>query len=389
MKTDDILFIDTPSALASFCRQLAGQSWLAVDTEFLREKTYYPRLCLIQVATPERCACIDPLALDDLEPLFERLYDPSTTVVMHAAHQDLEIFHHLRGELPPRVFDTQLAAPLLGHPEQMGYARLVEHVLGVSLPKTHSRADWTRRPLPQAQLRYAADDVVYLARLYPKLRAALEARGRLAWLEEDFAELSRPGRYQTPPEQAWRKIRAAEKLKDVALSVLQHLAAWRERTARASDIPRNWLLRDDVLLDLARQQPDSLDELKHIRDIREAFARRHGKALIDLIQRAAETPPEPLPARQQRVRATPEQEALVDALHAVVQLRASENELSAASLGSRKDLLKLVSGERDLPLLHGWRHAMVGRDLLRLLAGQTSLTVAQGRLELVDARCER
>lgn len=382
MKNTDSLFIDTPGELAALCEQLRGQDWIAVDTEFLREKTYFPQLCLIQIATADICACIDPLALDDLSPLFERLYDPAVTVVMHAARQDLEIFYNLRGSLPANIFDTQLAAPLLGHPEQMGYAKLVEQMLNINLEKAHSRADWTRRPLPEAQLHYAADDVIYLAQLYPKLRGQLEQRGRRAWLKSDFAELSNPELYQTPPAKAWRKIRAADKLQGAALSILQQLAAWREGAARQSDLPRNWLLRDDILIDLARQQPDSLDELKHIRDLKEGLLRRHGKTLIDIIKQAAQQPPEPLPPYQKKARATPQQEALVDALHAIVQLRGAEEDLSAASLCSRKDLLNLVQGERDLAVLHGWRQAIVGQRLLEMLEGKTRLGVVDGALSL-------
>ena len=198
--TTPILYVDSPAALGDLCNRLAGAEWIAVDTEFLREKTYYPQLCLLQVGTPAVTACVDPLALTDLGPLLDLLYDPAIAKVFHACHQDLEIFYNLRGSVPGPVFDTQIAAPLLGHPEQMGYAGLVEALLGVTLEKAHARADWTRRPLPESQLRYAADDVIYLAQLYPVLRAELAKHGRLQWLADDFAALGDPERYASHPD---------------------------------------------------------------------------------------------------------------------------------------------------------------------------------------------
>ena len=201
----DILYIDTPSGLDAFCTQIKTADWIALDTEFLREKTYYPKLCLLQIATPDTVACIDPIALDDLSPLLEIIFDEDIIKVMHSGRQDMEIFFNIHGRPPSPVFDTQIAALLLGYADQIGYANLVREMLGVELDKLHTRADWSLRPLSADQLQYAADDVVYLADIYQKMIAQLTAMGRLAWLNEDFERLASPDLYGNPPEHAWLK----------------------------------------------------------------------------------------------------------------------------------------------------------------------------------------
>ncbi len=382
--TEHIRYIDTREALVALCQQLETSPWLALDTEFLREKTYYPKLCLIQLANNEFQACVDPLTIDDLTPLLDLIYQPRITKVFHAARQDLEIFHHLRGEVPGPVFDTQLAAPLLGHAEQIGYGKLVEAELGIRLDKNHARADWTRRPLPRAQLRYALDDVVYLARLYPRMRDALARKQRLAWLEQEFNQLLRAENYTNPPEQAWRRIRNAHRLKPSQLGVLKTLAAWRERRAQASDRPRNWLCRDDALIDLARLQPDSLAELGHIRGLPEKLLQREGETLLELIRQGKQIEVETDNDTHRPQKLALAQQAVVDVLMALINLRAEEQGISPTSLAGRKEVEKLVVGDGDSKLLHGWRRAMIGEDLLAMLQGRRSLHMEQGRLRICE-----
>ena len=208
--SNDYLLIDTAEDLENLCHQLQDAAWLAVDTEFLRESTYFPKLCLLQIATPQLTACIDALSISKIDVVLDLIYRKNIVKVMHAARQDLEIFYHLRGSLPQPVFDSQLAAPLLGHPEQMGYASLVEAFLGIHLSKAHTRTDWSQRPLSDAQLQYAADDVRYLAQLYPLLYAKLEQLDRLDWLADDFTALTDPVQYERPPEQAWLRVKGAQ-----------------------------------------------------------------------------------------------------------------------------------------------------------------------------------
>src|SRR3569833_1048425 len=280
MNDQTALYIDDTRALAALCTRLRGTEWIALDTEFVREKTLYPILCLIQIASADTLACIDPLALPDLDPLLDVLNDPAITKVMHAARQDMEIFNHLRGELPRPVFDTQLAAPLLGLQEQIGYAALVDNILNVKLDKAHIRADWSQRPLSPAQLEYAADDVRYLAVLYPRLRDTLAAKARLQWLAGDFAELSNPRLYACPPADAWLRIKGTPRLRTRQLAVAQALAAWREETAQRQNRPRSWILRDENLLDLARLQPLGIGELAQVRGLHEQAVARRGAARL-------------------------------------------------------------------------------------------------------------
>lgn len=372
-------YIDDPDALAGFCAALRASDWLALDTEFIREKTYYPKLCLIQIADDNTIGCVDPLALDDLTPLFELLYDPGVVKVLHAAQQDLEIFHYLHGSPPAPVFDTQIAATLLGQGEQVGYAALVQRVLGVELDKSQVRTDWSRRPLSAEQLAYAADDVRYLRELYRRQYTALQQRGRLAWLDEDFAALSDPQRYRIDPETVWSRIKGAGRLRPGQLVVLRALVAWREREAMTRDRPRRWIVDDNLLLDLARLQPDSADKLEQLRGFEGERRRRYGETLLAVIAEAREMPRErwPQPTRPEPL--SPEQDALVDALLAIVKLAAGEHEVSPGSLAGRRDLERLVQGE-DVALLHGWRKALVGRAIQAFLAGAGVLTVGGGQL---------
>ncbi|MDH5301129.1 MAG: ribonuclease D [Gammaproteobacteria bacterium] len=380
----DYTVISDGAALDSFCQQLQNQTWIALDTEFLREKTYYPKLCLVQIATPELAACIDPLAIDDLSPLLDLLYNRNITKVMHSGRQDLEIFYNLRGELPSPIFDTQVAAPLIGLDEQLGYASLVQELLGVNLDKSHARADWTRRPLPANQLQYAIEDVTYLAQIYPKLKSMLEERNRLQWLDSDFAAMTEPSLYQNPPETAWLRVKQANKLRPQQLSVLQALASWREITAQQQDLPRGWLCKDEVLIDICRQLPDKVQELAHIRGLTEGFVRRHGQALVELIHTAKSQPPVPLPDYERKQKLSPADFALVDALQAIVSLTAADFELHPNLLATRKMLEQFLANPSSSALEHGWRKQVLGDLLISFLRGDIMLGCHAKQLTLYD-----
>lgn len=380
----NVLYIDTPSSLDAFCQQLGTAAWIALDTEFLREKTYYPKLCLLQIATPEVVACIDPIALDDLSPLLEIIFDESITKVMHSGRQDMEIFYNLHGKPPSPVFDTQIAALLLGYADQIGYANLVKEMLGIELDKLHTRADWSLRPLTADQLKYAADDVVYLADIYLKMTAQLTEMGRLAWLSDDFARLASPGLYGNPPGQAWLKVKGGNRLKGASLSVLQALADWRETTAQQKDRPKGWILRDDALLDIARHRPSSMEALGKIRGLSEGLVRNSGKLLVKLVSEAAGRPPVPFPDTGKRIKPTPDQNALVDVMMALVRMSGEQNDLNPAVLASRKQLEQLVHGDTDINVMQGWRKRFVGEQLARFLDGDLNLSVANGKLVVVN-----
>lgn len=375
-------YIDTAAGLGALCARLAADDWFALDTEFLREKTYYPKLCLVQIATPLTVAVIDPLALDDLGPLLALLADPRITKVMHSCRQDMEIFYHLAGRAPAPVFDTQVAAPLLGHADQIGYANLVKDITGVALDKLHTRADWSVRPLTEAQIRYAADDVIYLVDIYRHIVGQLQSLGRLDWLAEDFRMLSEAALYDAPPASAWLRIKAASRLKGASLAVLQALAQWREETARRKDRPRGWLLRDDALIDIARHKPVTQEALQAIRGLSEGFLNRSAGELLELIRQASERRPLPFPASGARTHLSAAQEALIDVMMAVVRITADENRLHPSVLAGRRDLEALLLDDPDSSLLHGWRYRLAGARLQRLLSGQLSLSVQFGRLVL-------
>jgi ribonuclease D len=382
LSTPDIQYIDTPDALRLFSEQISGADWIALDTEFLREKTYYPKLCLLQIATDEVVACIDPIALDDLSPLLDVIFDARITKVMHAARQDLEILFNIQGSVPVPVFDTQIAALLLGYPDQIGYGNLVKETLGVSLEKKHTRADWSLRPLSKDQVQYAADDVVYLVDVYKHLLEKLNSLQRLEWLNGDFERLTSTELYKNDPEKAWLKVKGGKRLKGTSLSVLQVFAAWREKTAQKKNIPKGWLMRDDVLIDLARLQPDSIPSLGTIRGIGEGLVKRNGDYLLGLIEDAKKKQPQPLADREFRQRLSPSQDALVDVMMAVVRISAENNSLNPAVLATRKHLEKLLVGETDSSLMQGWRKELIGDQLQALLNGELDLAVKNGELVL-------
>ncbi len=374
-------FIDTPEALADFCAALKGHEWLALDTEFMREKTYYPKLCLVQVGVPERCACIDPLALDSLEPLYDLLFDASITKVLHACSQDQEIFANLAGKVPAPIFDTQMAAPLLGLAEQIGYGNFIQEVLGVSLEKAHARADWSRRPLSNEQLEYAADDVRYLAEAYPQVKERLAKQGRLAWLEAEFAPYEQPDRYLIDPPDAWKRIRGLEKLRPKALSVIQQLATWREQQAQAKDLPRNWVIKDEIMIDIARLAPQKPEALSAIRGMPPKTLDRYGQKLIELVALGISQEPQPLQARGRRERPDVQEEALADILQAQLRLLAEQHAINSALIAGRKDLIALIRGEKTR-LLSGWRREIAGEELLALRDGQRLVSIRNSRVEI-------
>ncbi|MGJ0428928.1 ribonuclease D [Methylobacter sp.] len=380
-----IQYIDTPEKLSALCQQILKEPWLALDTEFLREKTYFPKFCLLQIATPEWVACVDPIALPDLSELFDVLYNPSIVKVFHSSRQDLEIFYQLRGCIPEPIFDTQIAAPLLGFQDNPGYAMLVSSFLNINLSKAHTRTDWTVRPLSEEQLRYAADDVIYLCQVYMIMCQKLQELGRLDWLKSDFELLKDSELYLVSPEKAWLKVKGKNKLTGRQLSIVQTLCEWRERTAQTEDRPRSWLMRDDLLLELAKLQPDSVNALAKVRGINERTVNRYGKVLCQLINEARQRPPLPLNEKGRPARKTQQQEAILDILTALVRIRAEENSLNPTILATRKDLEVLLFNEDDdCPLLHGWRFSMAGKELVGLLKGDLLIGIESDKLNIVN-----
>jgi ribonuclease D len=378
--SNNYILVENEDALIEICNEFKGSSWLAIDTEFEREKTFYPELCLIQVANADIVAIIDPIVLGNIQTLFDLLYDTSITKVFHAARQDIEIFFNLQKKIPEPIFDTQIAAPLIGYDEQMGYANLVNKMLRVELSKAHTRTDWKRRPLQQAQLQYAADDVIYLGQLYTLLKSKLEEHARLDWLDGDFSALSDPNLYEPDPETVWVKNRSAKRLKGKKLSALQHIAAWRERLARTENRPRNWLLKDDAIADIAQLQPKTLADLNRLKSLNDRFIQKHGSEILKLIDVAEQQEPAPLKGTASRKSLNLQQEAKVDALTAIVRLTADANKLHPNILASRKELEKFVQGDSESLLLKGWREQLVGNELKDFLAGKISFQIIDNEM---------
>ena len=383
-KASEMRFVDTPQALTELCQELQSADVVAVDTEFIREKTYYAKLCLIQVASDSVTACVDPLTLNNLDELLAILYSPDKLKLFHAAWQDLEIFSDQWERIPTPVFDTQIAAALLGFSDQIGYANLAEQLLGVQLDKTATRTDWAQRPLSPQQLAYAADDVNYLLQLYPIILQRLTKLGRNSWLEEDFTALTDPTSYAKSADLAWQRVSGHGRLKPRQLAALQRLAAWREQQARQRNKPRKWILSDDILLMLARHLPSDYATLAKVRGLPERLLNQSGEELIAAINAALALADNALPTVSQKEHLTPDQECLADTLMAYLRLLAQENQISPASLSTRKEIEKMVRGKRDIPLLHGWRGHLAGEPLLNLMDGKIALTIKNGQLNAIS-----
>jgi len=353
------------SELEQVCEAVRRHSVCALDTEFLRERTYYAQLCLLQCATADGLWCIDPLALDDLEPLLAALYDSSVTKVLHSARQDLELFYDLRGAIPVPVFDTQLAAAMTGFGDQVGYAALVDRVTGVQLAKSHTRADWCRRPLSDAELDYAEDDVRYLHTLHDHMSERLRLLGREAWFEEETARLTDVSTYANPPQEAWRRLRGAAQLGAEEQGVLRALAAWRERIAQQRNLPRGWVLPDAGLQRLARELPTDAGALASFEELPRGVRERRAAELIAVISEARAHPPEDAVVPASRLAAA--EKRLVGRLMEALRRRAEEMEIAPSILGTRRDVERLVAGSDEVALVRGWRREVLGDDLLRIM----------------------
>jgi ribonuclease D len=356
--------VATEPALAALTARLARQPRIGLDTEFLRERTYRAQLCLVQVATAEEAVCVDPLALTQLAPLAQVLAADGVLKVMHASRQDLEVLLPIGGLTRP-VFDTQIAASLTGLPAQVGYAEAVRRFLGAELDKSHTRTDWSRRPLSPEQIQYARDDVRYLLPLAARLQEELARLGRLEWLGEELATLSDARALTVAPEDAWLRLKGLRPLDPGRERLARALAAWRERRAIEHDRPRGWILEDAVLREIVMQVPRTLKALAQIPQMPPGLLKRRGTELLECVEGAqVPLPPPSLPAR---VRPDPVKAALVKKLSGISQSTARELNLVPELLATRRDLEQLADGHRGGALLRGWRRAVLGEQLLAAL----------------------
>lgn len=377
--------ITTTDELAAFCKPLADTEFIAVDTEFMRERTYWPKLCLAQVAGPDDAAAIDTLAEGiDLAPLDELMLNPKVLKVFHAARQDLEIFYLRLQKVPEPLFDTQVAAMVCGHGEAASYESLATRLAKAKIDKSSRFTDWSRRPLSERQITYALSDVTHLRVVYEKLKKQLDKTGRFSWIAEEMAILSDPAIYRADPEQAWRRLRPRGASPRV-MAILKEAAAWRERTAQRIDIPRQRLLRDEQLLEISAHAPKSIEELAATRGLGRGFAEGwQGRELMEAIERARALPESELPVRDK----TPEQirapGAIVDLLRTLLRLKAEQAGVAGRLVASADELDRLAAGKRDIAALKGWRHEVFGADAVDLIEGRLALALDGDQPRLIQ-----
>ncbi len=371
--------------LASLVERLSQHPFVAVDTEFMRENTYWPELCLLQIASPEEAAAIDPMADIDMKPLLDLLVNNEDVLkIFHAGGQDLEIIHNLTGKVPHPMFDTQIAAMALGHGEQVGYSNLIESMLGHSLDKGARFTDWSRRPLDKRQIDYAIGDVTHLAAIFPRMVEKLRRNGRGGWLDEEMERLADPSSFAFAPEDAWKRLKLPSR-NPAVLGRLRAIAAWREIEARGKNLPRGRIVKDETLGELASHPPKSQDDLGKIRGLSSGWRTNDiGARLIAAIEAAGPLDPEDLPDREQRRPGLTKDGALVgDLLKLLLKIRAKESGVAAKLIARTDEVEALAAGVRKgLNILQGWRFEEFGRDALDLVEGRLAFAIDNGKLKM-------
>ncbi len=376
--------ITTTDDLAALCRRLGDAEYVAVDTEFMRERTFWPRLCLVQVAANDEAVAIDPLAEGiDLAPLHELLCDARLLKVFHAARQDCEVLHHLSGRVPAPLFDTQVAAMVCGLGDSVSYASLAATLAKARIDKSSRFTDWSRRPLTKRQLSYAIDDVRHLRLIYERLSQRLESSGRAGWVAEEMTALTDPRQYEQRPEDAWRRIKSRSSDRRF-LAILREVAAWREQRAQERDLPRNWVVRDEALLEIAAHAPDSLEDLAHTRGLSQTSVKGSmGRGILAAVERGRALPEAECP-RVDKPRPVPRGAGPVaDLLKVLLKLKCDEHGVAQRLVASVADLERIAGEDApDVPALGGWRREIFGADALAVKQGKLTLVVRDRRVIL-------
>lgn len=379
--------IDTTAALEEACRLLAQSDFITIDTEFLRETTFWPELCLIQMASPQHEYIVDPMAKGlDLKPFFELMANSAVTKVFHAARQDIEIIFHLGDLIPHPIFDTQVAAMVCGFGDSVSYDQLVQKVKNVHIDKTSRFTDWSRRPLSEKQLDYALADVTHLRDVYLKLKGQLEAEGRAEWLTEEMAILESRETYDLPPEQAWQRLKMRLR-KPTELAVMQYVAAWREREARSRNVPRSRVLKDDAIYEIAQQQPKDTEALGRLRTIPKGWERSSsGAAILEQVNAALALPKSEMPHLQRHTHAPEGTQSAVELLKVLLRLTSEKHGVASKVIANSDDLEKIAAeGEKaEVAALQGWRKELFGDLALKLISGGVGLRFVDKRVEAVE-----
>ena len=379
------MLIQTYQQLVDFCNRAESCRVLAIDTEFLREKTYYAKLCLIQLATENETVIVDPLAIRDLSPLADLFENESIIKIFHAASQDLEILYHDLGVLPRPIFDTQVAAALLGYGQQVGYSGLVHGLCGVTLAKTEAYTDWSQRPLAASQVAYAEEDVLYLPKMHAIMTERLEKQGRLHWLDAEFADMVQADRYEMDDRSRYLNVKRVNHLNRRQMGAAREVAAWREATARRRNIPRKWVLADEQIVEICKREPKTIDDLFMVRGIREKLPTSDAREVVALIRKGSSLPDDELPGVRTQARNEASVGTQVDLMTALVHQRAKENNIAAQTLASKDELEELARyPEQECALLKGWKRSLVGEELLRLIRGELALSLEGGELKVTE-----
>jgi ribonuclease D len=379
--------IETTAALEDACTRLAQSDFITIDTEFLRETTFWPQLCLIQMASPTLEVLVDPLAKGlDLKPFFELMANPGVVKVFHAARQDIEIIHHLGNLVPHPIFDTQVAAMVCGFGDSVSYDQLVQRTTGAHIDKSSRFTDWSRRPLSDKQLEYALADVTHLRDVYAALKAQLESEGRAGWLTEEMAILESAGTYDIHPDDAWLRLKARLR-KPSELAILKYVAAWREREARSRDVPRSRVLKDDAIYEIAQQQPKDMEALSRLRTIPKGWERSaSGTAIIEAVNAALALPKSEMPHAPKPTRSPEGTGAAVELLKVLLKLISDRQGVAAKIIANTDDLEKIAAeGEAaGVAALHGWRRELFGETALKLISGGVALRFVDKKVEAVE-----
>ncbi len=376
--------IETTEELNSALSKLSDAEFVAIDTEFMRENTYYPKLCLVQLSAAGTTLCVDPLVPDiDMSALYNLMQNPSIIKVFHAGRQDLEIFVHLTGQVPFPIYDTQIAAMVCGFGDQVGYDRLVQHYTGRTIDKSSRFTNWMERPLTDRQVKYAADDVIYLVEIYPRMLAHLKETNRTDWVESELASLSALSLYLPAPETMWKRLKFRGG-KPSMVNRLAKLAQWRELEAQKRDVPRNRLLRDDTLIDLAGSNPKTAAEFRKIRGFPGGETGKLVKPVLHILQQAAQIPELDYPQFEHQEKREKAPQALIDLLKVLLKHVTEEFEVAPRLIASSDDLEKLALNDKaDIPALSGWRYEIFGQVALELKKGRLALSVTNGKTKLL------
>jgi ribonuclease D len=379
--------ISTTSELSEACAALARHDYVAVDTEFMRETTFWPKLCLIQLAGPDEALIVDPLAEGiDLAPFYALMANERVVKVFHAARQDIEIVHVQAGIIPHPIFDTQVAAMVCGFGDSISYVNLVKRVTGKELDKTSRFTDWARRPLSQKQLQYALGDVTHLRDIYKHLKSDLAKTGRAHWLGEEMATLTDPKTYVTHPEEAWKRLKLKVRNRK-GLAVLMELAAWRERQAQAQNVPRSRVLRDEALYDIANHAPTDVAKLSELRTLSEGFSRSaRAREIVDIVKLGLARDPNSVPPLHSGTPNQGDAGATIDLLRVLLKAAAQRHGVAPRLIADSDDLERLaLENEPNVPAMSGWRRELFGENALRLKRGELALMMSNGEVAVLPA----